>query len=144
MQINDEITIEASAERVWEIIADLASYPQWNPVLREARGEIARGSRLHLLVNSTGEGVLLASPRITQVDWGHTLVWLDRIGVPGLLDSRYRMSLEPLGEGRVRLLQESSYRGALVPFVRRRLQASSGGSHRKISRALKRRAEEAA
>jgi uncharacterized protein YndB with AHSA1/START domain len=45
-EIITEIVIDAPAERVWEVLADLASYPEWNPRIRRASGELRAGSRL--------------------------------------------------------------------------------------------------
>jgi uncharacterized protein YndB with AHSA1/START domain len=33
-ELHTEIEIDASAERVWDILTDFASYPQWNPFIR--------------------------------------------------------------------------------------------------------------
>jgi uncharacterized protein YndB with AHSA1/START domain len=30
-ELRDEIEIEATPERVWEILTDFAAYPEWNP-----------------------------------------------------------------------------------------------------------------
>jgi uncharacterized protein YndB with AHSA1/START domain len=35
-EISATAQIDASPQYVWAILADLASYPQWNPLFREA------------------------------------------------------------------------------------------------------------
>jgi uncharacterized protein YndB with AHSA1/START domain len=37
-EISATITIAAPPAQVWTTLADLASYPQWNPLFREASG----------------------------------------------------------------------------------------------------------
>ena len=46
--IYSEIEIAAPPEHVWAVLADLASYPQWHPVFREASGQLAAGSTITL------------------------------------------------------------------------------------------------
>ena len=37
--IHTEIEINAPASRVWEILTDFGSFPQWNPFIRQVSGE---------------------------------------------------------------------------------------------------------
>ena len=36
-------TIEAPPERVWQILTDLDSYPDWNPFIIEGSGQVTEG-----------------------------------------------------------------------------------------------------
>ncbi|MFV9678130.1 MAG: SRPBCC family protein [Methanosarcinales archaeon] len=40
--------IEASAERIWQILTDFSVFPQWNPFIRRASGEVKTGARLEV------------------------------------------------------------------------------------------------
>ena len=40
--------IDASPMKVWAILTDLSRYQDWNPLFREASGEIAVGRRIFL------------------------------------------------------------------------------------------------
>ena len=58
------------------MLADLASYPQWNPVFREASGQLAAGSRITITSTHPVSGhtmtvkvkVLTAEPA-TELRW---------------------------------------------------------------------------
>ena len=39
-RLQTEIEIDAAPDRVWMILTDFASYPEWNPFIRFVRGGI--------------------------------------------------------------------------------------------------------
>ena len=41
----NEIEIQSTPERVWEILTDLGKYPEWNPLLCRAEGRLAVGEK---------------------------------------------------------------------------------------------------
>jgi hypothetical protein len=47
-EISAVAQIGASPQHVWAILAGLASYPQWNPLFREASGQLTAGSTVTL------------------------------------------------------------------------------------------------
>ncbi|KAB7619358.1 SRPBCC family protein [Alkalilimnicola sp. S0819] len=60
--LHTEIEIDASAERVWAVLSDFASYPQWNPFIKSVAGEPQQGARLQIAVQSRGGKVVSAPP----------------------------------------------------------------------------------
>jgi uncharacterized protein YndB with AHSA1/START domain len=47
-ELRADIEIQASAERVWQLLTDFASFPQWNPFIRRASGEPKKGTKLEV------------------------------------------------------------------------------------------------
>src|SRR4051795_7694768 len=45
-EVRTFVDIDATAERVWEVLTDLRAYAEWNPFITEAEGTIAAGERL--------------------------------------------------------------------------------------------------
>jgi hypothetical protein len=45
-EINTEIEINASAEKVWQLLTDFAAYPQWNPFIRSVNGKPEEGDKV--------------------------------------------------------------------------------------------------
>jgi hypothetical protein len=43
-ELHSQIDIDASAERVSELLTDFASYPRWNPFIRHISGAPTTGS----------------------------------------------------------------------------------------------------
>ena len=50
-ELHSEIQIDAPAERVWKLLTDFDSYPQWNPFIRNIGGLPAPGERLEVLLH---------------------------------------------------------------------------------------------
>src|SRR5260370_606191 len=46
--ISAAVDIAATPQHVWAVLADLDSYPQWNPFIRSASGQLAEGATLTL------------------------------------------------------------------------------------------------
>ncbi len=45
-ELRSEVTINAPAERVWELLTDFGSFPDWNPFMQRASGEVVVGEKL--------------------------------------------------------------------------------------------------
>src|ERR1700733_1283335 len=62
------IQIGAPPEAVWAVLTDLGRYPDWNPLFREASGQVAVGSRITLRSVHPANGRLMTiKPRLTVV-----------------------------------------------------------------------------
>ena len=54
-KISATIEIAAPPEQVWAVLADLASYPDWNPVYREVYGQLTPGNKITIHEHATGD-----------------------------------------------------------------------------------------
>ena len=80
IRIEHRIGVAASAEKVWDVIADLERWPEWNDLHVEVTGKIAIGGSLSLTEVLPGE-----PPRAAMVsvpDWTpeQQLVWRHKRG----------------------------------------------------------------
>jgi hypothetical protein len=132
--------IEASAERVWQVLVDFDAYPAWNPFVRRLAGELRPGARLEVTVQPAGRGEFSFRPRLVAVEPGRELRWLGRLFIPGLFDGEHGFAIEPLEAGRVRLRHSEVMSGLLVPFLGGMLRDTERAFH-EMNRALKARAE---
>jgi len=142
-ELHTEILIDAPAEQVWSVLADLAAYPVWNPFITAAEGRLEPGARLRLRIEPPGGSPVTFRPRLLAVLPGRQLRWLGRVGVPGLFDGEHGFEIHPEGEGRVRLEQWERFGGFLVPFLWRRIAAPTRAGFEAMNAALKARAEAA-
>jgi|CXWL01.1.fsa_nt_gi hypothetical protein len=140
--LHTEIEIEASAERVWAVLSDFASYPQWNPFIRSVAGVPQQGVRLQIVVQPRGGKVMRFSPIVLAVKATRELRWRGRVLFPGIFDGEHHFLIEPLGEGKVRFRQSERFSGFLVWLLRASLDRDTKQGFEEMNRALKVRAEE--
>jgi hypothetical protein len=143
-QLQAEVEVQASAERVWEVLTDFAAYPEWNPFIVKASGEPVPGTRLELHMRLAGRRPTTLRPEVLDADPGRTLRWLGRLLVPGLFDGEHRFTIQPIGPGRVRVTQHEEFRGVLTPLVLAMIAKSTLESFHRMNDALKARAEQPA
>ena len=143
-QLHTEIDIEASAERVWAILTDFASYPDWNPFVRSVVGEPRESARLQIVVQPSGGKAMRFSPIVLTAEPNRELRWLGRFLFPGLFDGEHAFAIEPLSEGKVRFRQSEKFSGILVGLFRSSLDRDTKRGFEEMNRALKLRVEDAA
>nr|WP_321352653.1 SRPBCC domain-containing protein [uncultured Methanoregula sp.] len=142
-ELRSEIEIQASAERVWNILTDFAVFPQWNPFIRQADGPVRVGGQLRVTIQPSGKGGMKFRPVILTAEPGRELRWLGHLLVPGLFDGEHIFKIEPSGPGRVRFIQREIFNGLLVPLFSRGLDTDTQRGFDEMNRALKVRAEQA-
>jgi hypothetical protein len=141
-EISTWVDIAAPSIVVWATLTDFASYPQWNPFLTRVEGVPAAGERLRVRIAPPGGRAMTFRPRVLVADPGRELRWLGRLLVPGLFDGEHSLALASTGETSCRFVQSETFRGALVPLLRRSL-GPVGEGFRQMNEALRQRAEAA-
>ena len=139
------IDIDATPERVWQVLTDLPAYAEWNPFVTRAEGAVVVGERLsvsvppvNVLVPSTlRPTVLEATPCRRLRLWSR----LDRLGIPGLFSVEDTMTITDR-DGGVRLWQQDRFGGLLAPLLIRSLNRHRLSAFTAMNAALKDRAED--
>ncbi len=141
-ELTTEIDIDVPAARVWEVLTDFASYPQWNPMIRRAHGELRAGARLEVRFEPEGSRGHTFRPKLLSVEPGRELRWLGWPRFPGLFDSEHYWIMEELPDGSTHLLHGTYIYGLLAPLAGKAMIRASRGPFKDMNRAHKRRAEE--
>ena len=142
-EIRSEVEIEASAETVWDVLTDFAAYPEWNPFIVKAEGELVSGRHIAVKIQPPGHRASSFRPKLLSVEPGSGFRWLGRLGVRGVFDGEHAHEIEPLGPHRSRYVQSEQFHGALVaPFGGMLRDAERGFGE--MNAALKERVEKAA
>ncbi len=141
-ELHSETEIQASDGRVWQILTDFASFPQWNPFIRWAKGEAKLGARLEVHIQPPGARGMTFKPSVIKCEPDRELRWLGRLLMPGFFDGEHIFIIEALGANRVRFIQKEEFRGLLVPLFAGGLDSHTKFGFEEMNHALKARAEQ--
>ena len=104
-QLHTQIEIDASAERVWDLLTDFPSYPDWNPFISHISGRLTPGERLRARLEPPGGRATTFKPKVLTAEPNRELRWLGHLLVPGVFDGEHSFTIEPLEENHVRFVQ---------------------------------------
>ena len=139
--IAETIDIAAPPEAVWAVLTDLDAYPQWNPFIREASGQVEVGSQLVLRMFPVDGRPMTFRPTVLAAEPGVELRWIGRFILPKVFDGEHRFALTSSDDGGTRVEQSERFSGILVPLTGK-LIARTQASFRALNEALKQRAED--
>ncbi|HKE98256.1 MAG TPA: SRPBCC domain-containing protein [Actinomycetes bacterium] len=140
-QLRAQIDIHATPERVWQVLTDFGAYPKWNPFITRAEGSLRRGERLTVRLQPVGGRGMTFRPTVLEATPAVRLRWLGHLLVTGVFDGEHSFTIQPLGGGRVRLVQQEDFHGLLVPLLAGSLDRRTLPAFERMNQALKRRAE---
>jgi len=142
-EVFSEIEIQASAECVWQVLSDFASYPEWNPFIRRISGQPKEGTRLRVYIEPPGTKGRTFRPKVLKAEAKRELRWLGRLLIPGLFNGDHIFTIEQIGSERVRFVQREIFSGLLVSFLLQGLDMKIRRGFEQMNQALKLQVEKA-
>ena len=110
-----DVTIAASPETVWAVLADLGSYV-WNPFTPEIRGELVVGRPITMRVVMGPGRMVVQRERVIAVEAPRRLAW-GLVDAPRwLIHAEREQTLEAAGDG-TRYVTVDTISGVLSPVV---------------------------
>ena len=109
-----DTVINAPPAMVWNVVADVASYPQWNPYHVFVRGKLAEGEPLEIEIerpNGRHESIVATVNRIIpgeEIAWSWGSWWLAQT---------YKFRVIDIGKGKTRLVCQCNCSGPGVAFA---------------------------
>ena len=137
------IDIDAPAERVWDILMDVANYPEWNTFTPRADTSFEIGAPINLHVNM---GPFKRNQRefIQAVEPPSLVAWDMTMGARFLLFTHREQRLTALSETRCRYDSSLAFSGLLAPVVVLLFGRLIRRGFNSAAEALKKRTEDAA
>jgi len=130
------LDIDATPAELWRVITDFPAHDEWDPFMRNARGELREGGRFRFDAK-VGKRTLKIDARFKRVDperelsWGGPGVWL----VGKIVRAHHWIRLTPI-EGGTRIDHGEEFRGLVPRLLGRRLVNEVQPTYEKVNRAL--------
>ena len=140
-ELRTEIIINASPEKVWKIMTDLAQYPEWNPFICHAIGKAEIGKTVDIDFQPDGKGLKLHCT-VARFQTNRELSWKYHVMHQLLFRGEHIFTIEPLGEKQVRFIDREEFNGLLVPLQAKDIDTNTKKGFEAMDKALKARAEQ--
>jgi hypothetical protein len=142
-EIRTEIDIDADPARVWSVLTDFSTHPDWNPFVRSIAGRPEKGQKLVVRIEPQGGRGMTFKPTVLVAERDKEFRWRGSFLVPGLLDGEHYFLIEPNPAGGTRLVHGERFSGLLVAMAKSSLDKDTRGGFVAMNKALKARAESA-
>ncbi len=136
-EIKTEILMNASAERVWEILIDFDGYPNWNPFIKSIKGLVKVGNKIEVRIEPPGANAMTFKPKVLAFEANKELRWLGHLLFPGLFDGEHKFELIDNGNGTITFTQSEVFSGVLVLLFKKQLDNNTTNGFNEMNKALK-------
>jgi hypothetical protein len=138
--ITTEIAIAAPPGRVWEVLMDFDTYPEWNPFITVIAGDPAPDGRLDVSISPPGGKSMRFRPTVAAHEPERFFQWLGSLGMRGVFDGRHSFRLSPTEHG-TRFEHREDFTGLLSFMMSGSRRDQTEAGFEAMNRALKARCE---
>jgi hypothetical protein len=138
--LQTEIIINASAEKVWGIMADFEKFPQWNPFIVKLEGRPEVNTRLRAELKN-GNRVSVFKPKVLVAEKNKAFEWLGSLPIPGIFNGRHYFRIESLNANQVKFIHGEEFTGLLAGVILNKIGEQTRAGFIAMNKALKEWAE---
>lgn len=135
-QIKTSITINASKEKVWNILTDWEKYSEWNSFITSISGTIKAGNKIRVTIQE-----MVFKPTVMTFNENAELKWQGHLWFKGLFDGAHAFRLTENGNGTITFEQSENFTGILVALFSKSLDTKTKKGFEQMNHELKLRAE---
>ncbi len=114
--ITTSITINASKEKIWEVLTNFEEYKNWNPFITQISGALEPASKLAVTIHPPGGKPMGMKPQVLTVDPGTGFQWVGNLLHSFIFTGTHSFMLEQQDTA-VIFHHNERFSGLLVPMV---------------------------
>ena len=138
--IQTEIIINASTERVWNLLTDFTNYSSWNSFIISIEGRLEKGTQLKNTMMVNGKKNVF-KPTITEVKPNQYFEWLGKLPL-NTFNGRHYFELESIGPNQTKLIHGEKFSGWLRAIIMKSIGEATRNNFIKMNKELKDLAEQ--
>lgn len=139
---SDTVIINAPRQWVWNILTEIAHYPNWNPFTYKISGTLQLGQSLDLYVNMPKRGNRVQTEIVKEISAPQQIAWGMTLLTPLLLSALREQTLESITPEQCSYTTSDAFRGILSGVVFRLFYDDVYNGFNRVAYALKAHAEE--
>jgi hypothetical protein len=136
-----EIEINASSDKVWQVLTDFKSYPEWNPFVRELKGDVQVGNRIEAVLQAPNLKEMTFKPRVIKLVPRREFRWHGILGIRAIFEGEHIFEVHPSQPNKVRFVQRELFSGLLAPMILKNIESNTKAGFEQMNQALKERCE---
>ncbi len=115
ISIRTAIEIDAPKEEVYAVLADIESYPEWNPYHRKVEGKFEEGAALTIFVLRPDGKEVEVPPHMMRIIENEEITWGG--GIRGIFYGVHSFVLETQTSGKTLLKHNEDFSGFAITFA---------------------------
>ena len=119
-EINTEILINASPEKVWSVLTNFQNYPKWNPFVKSLTGNVKVGNKIKVVMPG-----MTFKPTVLAFEQPKEFGWLGHLFFSGLFDGEHSFVLIDNKNGTTTFRQNEKFKGVLVALFKKMIDTST-------------------
>lgn len=140
-EIKTQIIIQATPQRVWEVLTQFEQYAGWNPFIKSIQGKVQTGEKIIVRLEPPGAKGMTFKPKVLAFERNKEFKWIGHLFFPGLFDGEHRFELIDNGNGTTTFIQAEKFKGILVRMLSKMLDGSTLNGFKAMNEQLKLEAE---
>lgn len=139
--LNTEITINASSDKVWGILMDHKSYPNWNPFIKQLSGSTTEGEYLIAIIQPPDSKPMEFKPIVIKNIKGKEFRWLGKLFIKGVFDGEHYFILETIDAHKTRFIHGENFTGLFSGLLLSMIGDKTLRGFKAMNEAIKQQAE---
>lgn len=117
-QVYTEIIINASKEKVWDVLLDFPNYPLWNTFIKKIKGNPTLGEKIEAKMFPPLGFPILFEGTICRNIPNKTLAWNGYLIARQFFAPTHIFEIEEKSENQVLFIHREEYEGFIIPFIK--------------------------